>query len=60
MIEMNNITIRTKDNRTLIQDLHLSIQSGDKFAIIGEEGNGKSTLLKFIYDEQLITDYYRK
>ncbi|WP_152393232.1 ATP-binding cassette domain-containing protein [Paenibacillus guangzhouensis] len=57
MIEMNHITIRTKDNRTLIQDFHLSIMSGDKFAIIGEEGNGKSTLLKFIYDEQLISDY---
>jgi len=44
MIEMNNITIRTKDGRTIIQDFHLSILSGDKIAIIGEEGNGKSTL----------------
>ena len=51
MIELKNITIGTiKDNRTLIQDFNLSVQSGDKFAIIGEEGNGKSTLLKLIYD----------
>ncbi len=58
MIEIHNLTIKTtKDSRTLIQDLHLSIQKGDKIAIIGEEGNGKSTLLKFIYDEQLIAEY---
>lgn len=58
MIEIKNITIHTtKDSRTLIQDFNLSIQSGDKLAFIGEEGNGKSTLLKLIYDEQLIADY---
>ncbi|MNI19038.1 putative ABC transporter ATP-binding protein YheS [compost metagenome] len=58
MIEIKNITINTtKDSRTLIQDFNLSIQSGDKLAIIGEEGNGKSTLLKLIYDEKLISDY---
>jgi len=58
MIEIHNLTIHmTKDNRTLIQDFQLTIQHGDKLAIIGEEGNGKSTLLKLIYDEQMITDY---
>nr|WP_036692375.1 ATP-binding cassette domain-containing protein [Paenibacillus tyrfis] len=58
MIELHNLTIRaTQDHRTLIQDFQLSLQSGDKIAIIGEEGNGKSTLLKFIYDEHLIADY---
>ncbi|MED1785068.1 ATP-binding cassette domain-containing protein [Brevibacillus fortis] len=58
MIEVHSITITTKkDSRTLLLDLHLNIQTGDKIAIIGEEGNGKSTLLKFIYNEQLIAEY---
>ncbi|WP_231506470.1 ATP-binding cassette domain-containing protein [Paenibacillus sp. UNC451MF] len=58
MIEIKNITIYTKkDSRALIQDFNLSIQREGKFAIIGEEGNGKSTLLELIYDEHLISDY---
>ena len=58
MIETKNVTIlMVKDNRTIIKDFHFTIQPGDKIAIIGEEGNGKSTLLKLIYDEQLIANY---
>ncbi|MFI8712250.1 ATP-binding cassette domain-containing protein [Brevibacillus brevis] len=58
MVELHNITITTKkDDRTLIQNLHLTLQTGDKIAIIGEEGNGKSTLLKLIYAEQMIAEY---
>ena len=46
MIEIQNLTIKTtKDNRTLIDQFQLIIQKGDKIVIIGEEGNGKSTLL---------------
>ncbi|MFJ7698718.1 ATP-binding cassette domain-containing protein [Lysinibacillus fusiformis] len=58
MIEIQHLTIKTiKDNRTLIDQFQLSIQKGDKIVIIGEEGNGKSTLLKCIYNEKLVTDY---
>jgi len=58
MIEIHNLTIKMiKDNRTLIEHLQLSTQKGDKIVIIGEEGNGKSTLLKCIYNDQLIADY---
>ncbi|WP_254456963.1 ATP-binding cassette domain-containing protein [Brevibacillus sp. HB2.2] len=58
MVELHNITITTKkDDRTLIQNLHLTLQTGDKIAIIGEEGNGKSSLLKLIYAEQMIAEY---
>lgn len=35
----------------------MSIQKTDRIAIIGEEGKGKSTLLKAIYDMNLILDY---
>ena len=47
MLEINDLTISIND-RYLIKNLNLVLNSGDKLAIIGEEGNGKSTLLKSI------------
>lgn len=47
MIEIKNFSIKVK-NKYLIQNLTFSLTTGDKLAIIGEEGNGKSTLLKAI------------
>ncbi|MDF2700776.1 MAG: transporter, ATP-binding protein [Haloplasmataceae bacterium] len=56
MLEILNLTIQiTKDNRTLIDNLSFNINQNDKFAIIGLEGNGKSTLLKAIVDKSLIS-----
>lgn len=47
MIKINHLTItQNKDLRDLVSDLSMTIQDGEKVAIIGEEGNGKSTLLK--------------
>lgn len=57
MINIKNLTITTKKGRILIEKLSFSLNQGDKLAIIGEEGNGKSTLLKAIYDESLISSY---
>lgn len=49
MLELQNLTIRLdRDGRTLVQDLTLSLQPGEKAVLVGEEGNGKSTLLKAI------------
>ncbi len=45
MFEVKNIDIKVSD-RYLIKSLSFTLQKGDKMAIIGEEGNGKSTLLK--------------
>lgn len=50
MLEINNLTISIED-RFLIKNLNLTLNKGDKLAIIGEEGNGKSTLLKAIIDK---------
>ena len=47
MFEVKNLSISV-DDRYLIKDLNLVLNNGDKLAIIGEEGNGKSTLLKVI------------
>ena len=58
MLQVKNLTItHLKDNRVLLDQFNLTINPGDKAAIIGEEGNGKSTLLKLIYDETMIEDY---
>ena len=47
MFEIRDLSIKVKD-RYLIKGLNLVLDKGDKLAIIGEEGNGKSTLLKAI------------
>lgn len=58
MLQIKNLTItHKKDLRTIIKDFSFSLNEGDKAVIISEEGNGKSTLLKLLYSEDLIQDY---
>lgn len=58
MLQVKNLNLYMhKDNRLLIKDFSFSLNDGDKIVIIGEEGNGKSTLLKYLYDESLVEDY---
>lgn len=58
MIQIKNLDImEKKDLRELVSGLSFVINDGDKMAVIGEEGNGKSTLLKLIYDEGMVQDY---
>ncbi len=53
MLEIKNLSIEV-DFRTIVKDFNLIVHPGDKVAIIGEEGNGKSTLLKAIYDTRFV------
>ena len=58
MLQIRNLTIvHKKDDRVLLDDFSLTANPGDKIALIGEEGNGKSTLLKWIYDPMLVAEY---
>jgi ATPase subunit of ABC transporter with duplicated ATPase domains len=58
MLECRNLTLTLLlDGRNLVKDFSFTLQRGDKAVIIGEEGNGKSTLLKTIYNADLTTDY---
>ena len=51
MLQIQNLTItHKKDLRELVRDFSFCLNPGDRAALIGEEGNGKSTLLKLIYD----------
>lgn len=58
MLQLNHITIHhKKDDRTLLRDFSFTPRDGEKTALIGEEGNGKSTLLALIHDPALIESY---
>lgn len=57
-MQIKNLTIRLKkDGRTIIDNLTFSINDGDRLALIGEEGNGKSTLLKAITNAEDFLNY---
>ena len=58
MLQLKNINIKLKKNGNfLFENLNYTLQRGVKCAVIGEEGDGKSTLLKFIYDPQSVSEY---
>ena len=58
MLQVKNLTIyHKKDLRPLVSGLSFTLNDGDRAAVIGEEGNGKSTLLKLLYDPILVEDY---
>ena len=58
MFQIKNVTLtHKKDLRTILQDFSLVLNYGDRAVMIGEEGNGKSSLMKWIYDPGLVDDY---
>ena len=58
MLQIKNLNItHKKDLRILLQDFSCVLNDGDRAVIIGEEGDGKSTLLKWIYNPDIIEDY---
>ena len=58
MLELKDISLYLKlDDRSLAENFSFTLDRGDKAVLIGEEGNGKSTLLKAIYDRRLVEGY---
>ena len=58
MLQIKNVSMtEKKDLRELVSGLSFVLNDGDKMAVIGEEGNGKSTLLRLIFDPGLVEDY---
>ncbi len=49
MIQINNIT-KTYGKTTVIENLSLSIEAGQVYALLGKNGVGKSTLINMIID----------
>ena len=58
MLQIDHLTlVHRRDLRVLAEDFSFVLNDGDKAAVIGEEGNGKSTLLKWIFDPALVEPY---
>lgn len=58
MLQIKNLSItHKKDFREILKNFSFVLNPGDKAVIIGEEGNGKSTLLKWIYEPEMIEHY---
>ena len=58
MIEIRNLNIKLRNSdRYLIKDFNLILNNKDKAAIIGEEGNGKTTFIKALMSIKDILDY---
>ena len=58
MLQVRDLTLtHTRDLRTLAEKFSFTLNEGGKAVLIGEEGNGKSTLLKWLYDPVLIEGY---
>ena len=58
MLQISKLTLTHKrDLRTILSDFNLVLNYGDKAVVIGEEGNGKSTLLKWIYNAEMTEEY---
>lgn len=50
-LEVQNLSFHYPDSPTLYENLSFSLTRGEKFLIVGENGVGKSTLLKLIVGE---------
>ena len=58
MLQIKKLTItHRKDLRVILEDFNLVLNPGDKAVIIGEEGDGKSTLIQWIYNPELVLSY---
>lgn len=58
MLECSHISIEHRESgRPLLHDFSFTLHPGDRVALIGEEGNGKSTLLKLICEPEAIRSY---
>ena len=58
MLQIKHLNmVHKKDLRSLLEDFNLVLNNGDKAVIIGEEGNGKSTLLQWIWQPDLVAGY---
>lgn len=57
MVNIHNINIVLKTGKTVIKDFSIVLRDNDKLALIGEEGNGKSTFLKYLYKPLEVEEY---
>ena len=58
MLNVQNLTIiNVADQRTLLKNCSFTLAGTERLAVIGEEGDGKSALLKAICDPDSLEDW---
>lgn len=58
MVEVKNLNIKLRNSdRYLLKNFNLILNNKDKAAIIGEEGNGKTTFIKSLISNKEILEY---
>ena len=58
MLQINHLTLtHRKDLSDLVRDLSFTAHAGERIALIGEEGDGKSTLLRAIAGDPAVREY---
>lgn len=58
MLQIKNLSIwLNRDHKQILNQFSFSLQPGDRAAIIGEEGNGKSTLLRILAGDPQVEQY---
>lgn len=56
MLSTHQLCVRTAQNKTLISDISVQIQTGKIYGLIGHNGSGKSTLIKALAGETKPSD----
>lgn len=52
IITINNLSVLTKEKKKILDNINLNIYKGERIAFLGENGTGKSTLVKTIMGNQ--------
>ncbi|WP_299575699.1 ABC-F family ATP-binding cassette domain-containing protein [uncultured Williamsia sp.] len=60
VIELEDATLRTPDDRVLVEDLTWRLQPGERIGLVGINGSGKTTLLRALAGEVAVDPGRRK